>query len=445
MGGSSDDRELDPRLQVANGQAIYVTFNYRSSVLGYGFSAAIQARTPDGSAGNFGTQDQRLMLQWLQKNAAAFGGNAQQILFNGHDGHPAKHLITPRSWGLFRAVGFNSGAFQNWMARPKENAEKQFAAFVHALGCPSEAKAGLQCALNASAESVIAASESTELPFQGNLYSAVWEPVVDGVELLDYPMKLLEAGKVAPNVSVIMGVNKDEGSMFATVGSTSVPFDMNATGFQEWAVKKFGHANAAKIAKLYEAPTRYSTWYWSAVAAIGDFFQKCQSRRVARAVIDPVGHGGAGMPLWYYNFQHVPLNKTNDDRYRRGSCHSCEIDFLLQTKWLGAGEETELARTMGAYYAGVASAGDPNKHPIAPRKLPSWPQFTRSGDEKYLQFDVASAGGLSVHQDLQKAECDYWDTVPYPEPDCILDPLYLCVNATSAEVATEISRPLVYA
>merc|ERR1712007_193295 len=101
-------------------------------------------------------------------------------------------------------------------------------------------------------------------------------------------MKLLEAGKVAPNVSAVMGVNKDEGSMFAT--APSVPLDMNATGSQEWAVKKFGHANTAKIAKLYEAPTRYSSWYWSAVATIGDFFQKCQSRRVARAVIAPLGH-----------------------------------------------------------------------------------------------------------------------------------------------------------
>merc|ERR1712056_162529 len=106
------------------------------------------------------------MLQWLQKNAKALSGNPQQILLNGHDGHPAKHLVTPRSWGLFRAVGFNSGAFQNWMARPKENAEKQFAGFLRALRCPPEPKAGLQCALNASAEKVIQASESAELPFQ---------------------------------------------------------------------------------------------------------------------------------------------------------------------------------------------------------------------------------------------------------------------------------------
>jgi carboxylesterase type B len=51
---------------------ILVTINYRLGVLGF--------LVADGIAGNLGIKDQRLALQWVNKNIAAFGGNPNNVL-----------------------------------------------------------------------------------------------------------------------------------------------------------------------------------------------------------------------------------------------------------------------------------------------------------------------------------------------------------------------------
>ena len=92
----------------------------------------------DGSTGNYGLQDQRLAVRWATANAAAFGGDASNVVVAGESaggGSISCHLVAPRSAGLFHAAIVESGPFGSWIARTMEVAETQFQSFVTAAAC----------------------------------------------------------------------------------------------------------------------------------------------------------------------------------------------------------------------------------------------------------------------------------------------------------------------
>jgi acetyl esterase/lipase len=97
---------FDARRLAITGDVIVVTINYRLGVFGvFGYPGL------DGS-GTFGLQDQRAALQWVQRNAAAFGGDPDNVtLFGESYGGLATsaHLTSPESQGLFHRAIIQSG------------------------------------------------------------------------------------------------------------------------------------------------------------------------------------------------------------------------------------------------------------------------------------------------------------------------------------------------
>ena len=58
-----------------------MTLNYRLGALG--FMDLPELRAEAGTAGNYGIQDQRLALQWVQRNIARFGGDPSRVTIMG--------------------------------------------------------------------------------------------------------------------------------------------------------------------------------------------------------------------------------------------------------------------------------------------------------------------------------------------------------------------------
>ena len=56
---------------------VLVTFEYRLGALGFFHSSA------ERNATNFGLLDQLLLLRWVQRNAAAFGGDRSRVTVRG--------------------------------------------------------------------------------------------------------------------------------------------------------------------------------------------------------------------------------------------------------------------------------------------------------------------------------------------------------------------------
>ena len=74
---------------------IIVAANYRVGAFGFLAHDALQNENSpenggDGSTGNYGIQDQRIALQWVQDNIAAFGGDPGDVTVSKieHPGRP---------------------------------------------------------------------------------------------------------------------------------------------------------------------------------------------------------------------------------------------------------------------------------------------------------------------------------------------------------------------
>ena len=103
--GSGSDFLYGPK-RAMNEPLVLATVNYRLGALGF---ATIEE---DKSCSNLGLLDQRLAIQWIKDNAAAFGGNPENVTLAGESAGAASihyHMMSAGSQGLFHKVILQSG------------------------------------------------------------------------------------------------------------------------------------------------------------------------------------------------------------------------------------------------------------------------------------------------------------------------------------------------
>ena len=132
-------------------------------------------------------------------------------------------------------------------------------------------------------------------------------PVIDGVEVVAEPALLAAQGKVY-DVPVMLGTNRDEGTLFVPVKA-----DATDANFTYWINRTFNARDAALLNTVYN-PSKYnatkdaSAAFWALAAILGDGLMTCPARRSAHILgQDPNRTSGT----FRYFFQHeLSLLKT---------------------------------------------------------------------------------------------------------------------------------------
>ena len=209
---------------------VFVALNYRLGAFGWLSGPTLQT---DGTA-NAALYDQRLALQWVQKNIHLFGGDPNRVTVAGESagGGSILHQVTAFG-GLagpapFQQAVLQSPAFQNIVSYAQEEATLN--TFLSLLN-------------------VSTVQEARQLPFEalqtanivqvgGSPYGAfTYGPVVDGLFAPAIPGKLLLQGSYDHNLKLMLGHNADEGLDFTS------PFVTNDTSFDEYISFSFPTAS----------------------------------------------------------------------------------------------------------------------------------------------------------------------------------------------------------
>ena len=91
---------------------VFVSLNHRLGRFGFFAHPALSKETPSGPLGNYGFLDQIAVLKWVQRNAAAFGGDPKNVTIFGESaggGSVNTMMISPLAAGLFHKAIVESG------------------------------------------------------------------------------------------------------------------------------------------------------------------------------------------------------------------------------------------------------------------------------------------------------------------------------------------------
>jgi para-nitrobenzyl esterase len=371
---------------------VVVTINYRLGA--FGFMALPQLDTEDQAyptSGNYGLEDQRAALEWVQRNIAAFGGDPAKVTLFGESAggfSTCVQYFSSRTTELFRAAIVESGLCgASILENTHQTALDQGTALATQLGCTSGDILGCMRAVDAQAlldatKLPMPTTQTPGGPFYQTAILANGLPNVDGV-VIEKPLSMATAS----TRPLLLGTNKDEGTLFhAPIYAKAVA---DETEYRAALAVRFPGKVDAIVAQYPVAS--YPTANDALAAVTGDAFFVCPARRMARSV---------SAPVYRYSFE-----RELDHPFFSGLgvFHSSEIPFVFgnDNYPLGSiGSATALVDVIQGYWLQYAGTGTNSA-------LPSW-GFWSVPDHWYMRFDDS---GATLEKGLKDATCDFWDAL----------------------------------
>ncbi|KAI9154858.1 putative cholinesterase [Paramyrothecium foliicola] len=393
---------------------IAVNVGYRLGALGF-------MAHQDLPSANAGLLDQRLALQWIQKNIAAFGGNPKDVTIMGQSGGgygvvSQMALYDGDAQGLFHKAIARS-VQRSSMFRVSELADRN-AKFFELLNCTTE-HAQLDCFRNASVPALVNAYRAlsnyraTNGTFQGKTFGQFGSflPMIDGSTLTDSITNLFKQGKVA-KVDVIAGVVNDEGANTTPRNITL----FNSTLSSIWNLTGDSLNQAVKMYPINATfgSTSPDNFFLSPFKAViqglhtfGEVGITGSERLIGRYMSDVVGPDR----VWTFRFNSptVGTNYSGSKYPLNYVAHSADNSYLQNSTSVMKPFELALAEEWRAYIGSFIRTGNPNTEKLA--SSPTWSNYGALGDyinspvRLVSQFAFASNANSSYPTSTQLEVC----------------------------------------
>jgi carboxylesterase type B len=365
---------------------IYVAVAYR--VGGFGFLPGAEILA-DGSA-NLGLLDQRLGLEWVADNIAAFGGDPTKVTIWGESAGAISVFdqmaiydgdISYKGKDLFRGAIMNSGSIvpAEPVDGPKGNAI--YAAVVEHAGCSSAADT-LECLRGLDYETYLNAANSVPAILSYTSVALSYLPRPDGVVLTESPEVLLQDGKYSA-VPLIIGDQEDEGTLFALFQGNLTTVDEMIDYLTDIFFHDATRAQIADLVNTYDqsilAGSPYNTGILNEIYPVFKLLASILGDLVftltRRAFLNGVKATNPTVPTWSY------LSSYDYGTPILGTGHGTDI---LQVFYGVLPDYASAA--IQTYFINFVTNLDPN---VGNPLFPNWPQWGKS--EQLMQFYSATS------------------------------------------------------
>jgi carboxylesterase type B len=368
---------------------IFVAVNYR--VGGFGFLPGKEVLA-DGSA-NLGLLDQRLGLQWVADNIAAFGGDPDKVTIWGESAGSISVMdqmllydgdISYKGKPLFRGGIMNSGSIVPAQPVDSNKAQAIYNTVVKEAGCSGSSDT-LTCLRTTPYNKLLQACNSVPGILGYSTVNLSYLPRPDGKAITASPEELVTQGKYA-KVPFIVGDQEDEGTLF---GLFTPNLTTTAEVSEYLSTVFFDEATTAQVNGLvdtYQTITEDGSPFRTGL--LNNFYP--QFKRVSavlgdvtftisrRLFLESASAVNPGVPSWSY------LSTYDYGTPILGTFHASD---LLQV-FYGV-LPNNAARSIRGYYYSFVYNLDPNEG----NDLAEWPQWSKS--KKLMNFGALSNGLLN--------------------------------------------------
>lgn len=364
--------------QLAKRGVVAVTINYRLGALGFMTHPALSAESPQGSSGNYAILDQIAALKWVRDNIDNFGGDPDNVtIFGESAGGTSVYLLTatPLSKGLFHRAILQSPWLDPIIFRElkAENENGPAAEF------DGEEQARKLLGDDANSDDALAKLRAMPASDILNKVKQRWPVATDGWVFPKDPHQIYADGD-QHDIPVIIGTNRDEGTMFATRKA----FGGTLATYKVAMVEHHGE-HGDRVAKFY-APESADDLWKVAVQQITDGWFVQPAREFARAM------DRQDTNVWMYHF-------TKPVWGWMGAAHAAEIGYAFGNLEEAKPDDAALSDSFMTYWVQFAKTGNPNID-----GKPTWPRYTIAEDH-HLVMDKE----LTVGSGLRCDACDLLD------------------------------------
>lgn len=366
MFGSASMKVHDGSKLASRGNVIVASINYRVGAFGYlwGFT--------NNAPGNMAIYDQIMALRWIKDNAQYFGGDPENIVPMGVSAgaySTVAFLLSPLTQNLFRKVIIQSGSVLSPVLEDNNTKISETAeSLASMVGCVNKTLSlknnpdmVIECLKRKPVKDILDA-EKVLMTVQ----PAIFIPRVYDEILPKSPVILIREGKFNKDLSVLIGINSDEGTMMMT---SSIPIFFDFYGKNKIEITSAKRARSLirvgiTFAKLSNSTSRIAddyTNFWKtknatdylklAALVLGDIAIACPTVFTANFL------SAAGIPLYFYKFNYraasTPLAEW------MGTTHLDEIQYIFGHPYHKnfTAEETELSHRLMDRWSAFARTG----------------------------------------------------------------------------------------
>jgi len=446
IGGSSNLYRLDKL--AGDGRLVVVSMNYRLGALGF----MPTSFTTGNYNGNYGLEDQRLAMKWVQKNIAAFGGDTNNITIAGESsgaGSVCMHLSSPAQVkGLFnKAIVQSAGCMQQLPTVTEALAMDKASATIQEALCPASSHptsaSVSQCMLEKSVDEILISQGNYTAAHSGDItpFSPVTGDPTSNPPLANATVpssfKYAASKKKLVAVPMIMGGTKDELRLYVgyfwqswyTKAPNVQPINestINSVWLPNFYPGSPAGSSRTYASTIYDAYADLHSLDPDVVAktfgsVLSDYnpgigINNCLYLETSNVLLNYAIRNATKLPIYQFEFADAaaPVCKVGIAEpcptFEMGAVHSSELNYffpnLSNTHKIDGPDlvpaSQALADQMVAYWAQFAYSGNPNSN-----GLPSWPLYGGADSASVMLLSPGNVG--AVNSDKQHQCTSFWN------------------------------------